>query len=66
MHFRVKVQNRDIIGDAKISFFFGGGCLKFLMFFGGWTVDAGMHPTYEEKMRVPPLPPPSRVLQGIL
>ena len=24
MHFRVKVQNGDIFGDAKISFFWGG------------------------------------------
>ena len=41
----------DIFGVAKISIIFGG-CLKFLIFF------AGREPTYEEKMRVPPLPHP--------
>ena len=32
------------------------GCLKFLIFILGRTVDAGPEPTYEEKMRVPPPP----------
>ena len=36
------------------------GCMKFLIFFffegGGWTVDAGPDPMYEEKLRVPPPP----------
>ena len=31
------------------------GCLKVLIFFLGWMVDAGPEPTYEEKMRVAPL-----------
>ena len=31
------------------------GYLKFLIFLGGETVDAGPEPTYGEKIRVPPL-----------
>ena len=39
----------DIFGVAKISNIYLG-CLKFLIFFGVRTVDAGPEPTYEEKM----------------
>ena len=34
----------DIFGDAKILNMYLG-CLKFLIFFLGWTVDAGSEPT---------------------
>ena len=38
----------DIFWVPKISNIFLG-CLEFLIFFGGLTVDAGPEPTYEEK-----------------
>ena len=48
---------------AKISNIFLG-CLKFLIFLG-WIVDAGSEPTYEEKIRVPPLGAnPTRYMYG--
>ena len=47
-------------GVAKISNIFLG-CLKFLILFWGWTVDAGSEPTYTEKFEYPPPPPPLRV-----
>ena len=40
-------------GVAKISNFLG--VLDIPDIFLGWTVDAGLEPTYEEKMRVTPL-----------
>ena len=50
--------------------FLGGGVLKFQIFLGvleipfflgggGWTVDAGSEPTYEEKNESTPPPPPA-------
>ena len=50
---RSRYRIGDIFGVGKISNTCLG-CLKFLIFLGGWTVDAGPEPTYEEKMRVPP------------
>ena len=40
---------------AKISNIFLGVLEISDMFFGGWRVDAGPEPTYEEKLRVPTL-----------
>ena len=45
----------DIFEVAKISNIYLG-CLKFLIFFGVQTVDAGPDPTYEENMREPSPP----------
>ena len=44
------------LGLLKIKMFFG--VLKIPDIFWGWTVDAGSEPTYAEKIRVPPPPPP--------
>ena len=41
-----------IWGGYNFEYFLG--CLKFLIFILGCTVDAGPEPTYEEQMRVPP------------
>ena len=46
----------DIFWVAEISIILG--VLKISDIFGGWMVDAGPEPTYEEKKRVPPPPPP--------
>ena len=43
----------DFFGLLKFQIFLG--VLKIPDIFGEWTVDAGPGPTYEEKMRVPPL-----------
>ena len=59
--FKVKVQNWDIFWVAKISIIFLG-CLKFLIFFWGWAVDAESEPTYTEKNWVSPLGWHSHVL----
>ena len=40
------------LGLLKFQIFLG--CLIFLIFFEGQTVDTEFKPTYEEKMRVPP------------
>ena len=49
----VKVQNgRYFFGLLKIQIFFG--VLEIPDIFLGCTVDAGLEPTYTEKMRVPP------------
>ena len=55
---KVNVQNRGyFFGLLKFQILLGR--LKFLIFFfwggGGWTVDAGPEPTYEEKIGVPHL-----------
>ena len=53
MHFRVFTLDQCtewaiFFGVVKISIIFWG-CLKFLIFFLGGTIDAGPEPTYEEK-----------------
>ena len=52
---KAKVQNGDMFWVANTSDNFLG-CLKFLIFILGRTVDAGPEPTHEEKMRVSPPP----------
>ena len=51
---KIKVKNGGYFGGL-LNFKYLLGCLKFLIFFGGRMVDAGPEPTYEAKMRVPPL-----------
>ena len=51
---KVKVQNGGyFFGLLKFQIFFLA-FLKFPIFFGDGGVDAGLEPTYEENMRVPP------------
>ena len=47
---------RYFFGLLKSQIFFGG--LEIPDIFWGRTVDAGSEPTYAEKIRVPPPPPP--------
>ena len=55
--FKVKVQNWDIsLGCWNFKYFLGGAWNSW--YFWEWTVDAGFEPTYAEKNRVPPPPPP--------
>ena len=53
---KVNVQNENIFAWQKFEIFFG--VLDVPDFFWRQTVDAGPNPTYEEKVRVPPSPPP--------
>ena len=50
----------DIIWFAKIPdiFLWGGAWNSWYFFLGGWTVDAGPEPTYEENNQSTPPPPP--------
>ena len=51
---KVNVQNENIFAWQKFQTFFGVLDIPVSIFFWRQTVDAGLNPTYEEKVRVPP------------
>ena len=60
MYFRVFSEGqgtkwRIFFGLLNIKYLYG--VPEILDIFGGWMVDAGPEPTYEEKIRVSPPPP---------